>query len=658
MLIREIESGCQGRLCSTTRIDPAMAEAIRRLGFSLHEFALVVALLDTLPMLVSLLVSGLLIWRRPRDRMAVFAAITLVLFSTVLQSSITALSDDALGTWPVAIVQFAGSVCLLWFLCVFPDGQWVPHWTRYLVVAWVAWCALGYFSPLDWPVNQAPRDTIFPLGVLATFCATLIAQAQRYRHHSTDLQRQQAKWVMFGFAVSLACILSDVLVLWRFGPQPPDPAAAVYLIINGLLFVTGLLLMPITLALAVLRYRLFEIDLLISRALVYATLTGGVIGAYIVVVGYLDTLFKTVDNLPISLVAAGLVAVAFQPARQWLQRVVNRFVYGDRDDPYAVLSRLDLSLENSVAADAVLPTIVQTIAEALRLPYASIVGAEADGTHTLLASCGRAAEHVLFLPLVFGNQEVGELRLAPRSGSSGFEPADRRILEDIARHAGAAVHAARLSADLQRSREQLVAAREEERRRLRRDLHDGLGPALAAHGLKIGAARAFAARDPAAADRLLRQLEDDVQTMLEDVRRLAYALRPPSLDQLGLDGALHELAARYEPRVTTSVSIHADVAALPAGVEVAAYRITDEALTNVVRHSRAANCEIRLSHEPSNGVRLEIADDGVGLPDRLRPGIGLNSMRERAEELGGEFHTEPNHPRGTRVIVNLPVRRQ
>jgi signal transduction histidine kinase len=248
---------------------------------------------------------------------------------------------------------------------------------------------------------------------------------------------------------------------------------------------------------------------------------------------------------------------------------------------------------------------------------------------------------------------VGELRLAPRSGSDRFSAADRRLLTDLARQAGAAAHAVRLSADLQRSRERLVAAREEERRRLRRDLHDGLGPVLAAQALKAGSARALYARDPAAADALLGELETDLQAALEDIRRLVYELRPPSLDQLGLAGALRQLAARYEPRLRVSFDLSRQLPALPAGLEVAIYRIADEALANVARHAQAGHCRVRLWAD--GWLRLEVADDGIGLPDEPRPGVGSTSMRERAEELGGTCSLEPNLPHGTRVVVQLPL---
>jgi signal transduction histidine kinase len=215
----------------------------------------------------------------------------------------------------------------------------------------------------------------------------------------------------------------------------------------------------------------------------------------------------------------------------------------------------------------------------------------------------------------------------------------------------------RLTADLQRSRERLVTAREEERRRLRRDLHDGLGPALAAQTLKVGAARVLYGRDPGAADRLLGELERDIAAALADIRRLVYNLRPPTLDELGLCAAIRECAAQYHANGASQLHVAVEAPEhlpnLPAAVEVAAYRITQEALANVARHAGARSCRIRLT--PGELLELEIADDGAGLPAERRLGVGLMSMRERAEELGGTCSVEAALGGGTLVRAQLPL---
>jgi two-component system NarL family sensor kinase len=213
-----------------------------------------------------------------------------------------------------------------------------------------------------------------------------------------------------------------------------------------------------------------------------------------------------------------------------------------------------------------------------------------------------------------------------------------------------------------------VSACEEERRRLRRDLHDSLGPALAGLSRGLEAARNLLTHDVQEADALLAQLKDLTQDTVVDIRRLAYELRPPELDDLGLLPAVREQAAKHTllsraegsdvhgESVEFSVENPEHLPPLPATVEVAAYRITQEAMTNVVRHAQAQSCRIRLALDETSGVlQLQIIDDGVGLPADRRAGVGLASMRERAAELGGTCVIEPVRSGGTRVVVHLPL---
>jgi signal transduction histidine kinase len=418
---------------------------------------------------------------------------------------------------------------------------------------------------------------------------------------------------------------------------------------------------PISLGIgvAVLRYRLWDIDVVINRTLVYGTLTASVVGLYVVIVGYLGALLRTGSNLLISLVATGLVAILFQPLRGWLQRGVNRLLYGQRDEPYAVVARLGRRLEGTLAPDATLVAIVETVAQALKLPYAAITlahGAEGSDFQTA-AAFGLPVENPFTLPLTYQAEPVGQLLLAPRQRGDTFTPTDRRLLEDLARQIGVAAHAVQLTYDLQKSRERLVLAREEERRRLRRDLHDGLGPTLAALALKASAVAEQIPDAPEAASALAGELTGDLRATIGEIRRLVYALRPPVLDELGLLAALRECAERYRDVAgapTMTLTLPASLPPLPAAVEVAALRITQEALTNTVRHAGARTCAIELACGAAF-LTLTVSDDGSGIPEWTQAGVGLRSMRERAEELGGSCAISSALSGGVRVDVSLPL---
>jgi signal transduction histidine kinase len=345
-----------------------------------------------------------------------------------------------------------------------------------------------------------------------------------------------------------------------------------------------------------------------------------------------------------------------------LQRSANRLLYGERDDPYALLSRLGQRLEATLAPEALLPAIVETTGQALKLPYVAILIRQGDALH-LAAAYGMAPDPATLvrLPLVSHTERVGELALAPRAPGESFAGADLRLLQNLAQQMAVAVHNVRLTADLrqltaelQQSRERLVVAREDERRRLRRDLHDGLGPQLASQTLTLSAARTLLRRDPDAAETLLADATAHAQQAITDIRRLIYALRPPALDDLGLVAALQEQIHQYRASgVAITLRAPEQLPPLPAAVEVACYRIAQEALTNVVRHAHARNCAIQITID--SAVALDISDDGQGLPPVYQSGVGLNSMRERAAELSGTFAVEPGPSGGTWVRVRLPL---
>jgi signal transduction histidine kinase len=260
--------------------------------------------------------------------------------------------------------------------------------------------------------------------------------------------------------------------------------------------------------------------------------------------------------------------------------------------------------------------------------------------------------------MVYQDETIGHLIVSPRSPGEEFGAADRRLLGDLARQAGIAAHAAQVTTALRQARLGLVTAREEERRRLRRDLHDGLGPALAGVTMGLHATRTTIGIDPGRAADMLGGIEKQVEDAVRDIRRLVYGLRPPALDEYGLYRAIQQYAANVEGQ-RTAAGLTITVAAperglgeLPAAVEVAAYRIATEAITNVSRHARATACHVRL--ELDGVLHVDVTDDGTGMSAGTPSGIGLAAMRERAAELGGELSVS-SAGEGTRVWARLPI---
>ncbi len=472
--------------------------------------------------------------------------------------------------------------------------------------------------------------------------ASVIVRLRRAR----GAQRQQLKW--FAYASALLVVVGAL----QSAPGNLGLAVPAWWNVFNFLLAMALVAFPFTVAVAILRYRLWDIDILINRTLVYGGLTAAIIALYILLVGALSTLSQTTGNLVISLLATGMIAILFQPFRERLQRGINRLMYGERDEPVALIARLGQNLETMMAPDALLFTLVRTIAEALKLPYVAIETRQGDVMLTA-AAYGQASSQVQRIPLVYQGEAYGHLLVARRSVNESLSTADLNMLHIIAQQAGMAVHAVQLTADLQRSREQLVVAREEERRRIRRDLHDGLGPALASLAMQADEARESTRTDPDKTEAALEDIASKAQEALKDIRRLVYGLRPPALDELGLIGALRQGAANAPNGVHIDVDAPESMPALPAAVEVAAFRIVQETLNNVARHSHAQCCTVVIA--VSNELSIEITDDGVGLPSNLRSGVGMISLRERAAELGGTCVVESVEGGGARVIARLPL---
>ncbi|MGH3086129.1 MAG: sensor histidine kinase [Rubrobacteraceae bacterium] len=640
---------CAGSACISHQLTPEGMSSLRDLGISADFYAAYSVALSVLFAGVCLSVAAVILRRAPGEGMALPGAMMLVFFGVVFPETLRAMAEHPLWQWPVSAVAFLGFVSAVLFINLFPGGRFAPRWTMLAALVWISAVGQGIFLPGS---TEGFRGSLVnSLMFVCAAGASVFALVYRYRREADSIQRQQTKWVVFGIAAALGgVVVMAVAEAAFFSSGPPG-------LFDTLVFrsaqIVLLLLIPLSIGAAILRYRLWDIDLVINRALVYGALTAMVVGLYVLVVGGLGVMLRVEGNLLVSILAAGLVAVLFAPLRDRLQRFVNRLMYGERDDPYKVLSRLGERLEGTLSPGAVLPAIAETIRDALKLPYAAVEIRRKDAFEVATES-GEPTETPLRLPLLHAGETVGRLVLGPRAGDDAFSAAERRLLEDLARQVGAAVHSVRLSADLQKSRERLVNAREEERRRLRRDLHDGLGPQLAGMTMKAEAARDLICEDPARADALLASLTEQAQISVENIRSLVYALRPPALDALGLAGALRTHASGYDGTPNVIIEAPDELPPLSAAVEVAAYLIAIEAVNNAVRHAEAKRCVVRISLD-EDVLRVEITDDGRGFGDDCGTGVGLASMCERAEELGGAFGVEETSSGGVRVVATLPL---
>lgn len=548
----------------------------------------------------------------------------------------------------------------------FPTGKLLsPLWRVQviLILSHLIWWAIAtILRPWPWSFYGI-SDTRIPNGIpgseqffdaisnalsipaVLMFLLVPIAMFLRYRR-AEDVERQQMKYPIS----SIIILLFAILTLWTFPNLSELEAEYSYPFTWSMA-----MLFPISIGVAILRHKLFDIDLIINRALVYGILSALIIGLYIMIVSVLGILVQAQTSVLSGLVATGIVAVIFQPLRERLQQIVNRVLYGERDDPAGVLSRLAHHLEKADTATAILPNLVQTIANTLKIPYVAIWLPTLNDKMEVVTEWGKAPEHREMISLVYQNKTIGNLVVAPRGINERFTQSERTLLTTIAALTATTVRAVQLSDELQQSRQRIVTAREEERRRIRRDLHDGLGPQLASQTLSLEAISQLMKTNPDKAQSLIKTLQTQADEAIQDVRRLVYALRPPALDDLGLVGALKQTISRYEnSHLQIDLALLDIPEELPAAIETAIFRIAQEALTNVVRHSQATRCIIRL-YATTCDIQIEIEDNGHGIADDYQSGVGLQAMRERASELKGETTVDALPTSGTIVKTKIPL---
>jgi two-component system, NarL family, sensor kinase len=544
-------------------------------------------------------------------------------------------------SWPWPIGLFLPLALLL-----FPDGRALsPRWRA---VAWAVVLTSPLFV-LEMGLGPEPVGEEFPPGYLTlpqyddlaalwviaelrTSLAILLAVVSlvvRY-HRGDEQRRRQLLWLVLAAIVVIA-----VVIPWSFVSGTP------------IVVLFAIPLIPIAVTVGIVRAQLLDIRLVVSRTLSWVLLSIGALVGYVVLVAALDTFLSA--RVGKSALVTVLVALALAPLLPRVQRLVDRWMYGDRGNPARIASRVGEQLASGDRDDLV--GVAEAIRTALRLPYVAV-----RTPAGLLAESGARGGVSDVVPLSYAGHDAGEIVVGLRPGERRLSSADRSTLGIVGASLALAVRAVELTSDLRHSRERLVMAREEERRRIRQDLHDGLGPTLTGVALSADAAANLLESDPDAVHDLLAALRRDTRVAIADVRRLVDDLRPPALDELGLLQALRQRADQLAWRSDgSSISVELQVPevlpALPAAVEVAAYRIATEALTNVARHAGASGATLELR---CNGrLDLEVLDDGPAT-QTWSPGIGVSGMRERATELGGTFEAGPCAS-GGRVFVSIPL---
>jgi signal transduction histidine kinase len=478
--------------------------------------------------------------------------------------------------------------------------------------------------PEGWARTAADLEWLLQVPLLLV----LVAVALRLLRADAD-ERTQVMSLLLAMGVFVVAVVAGRAV-W-----PP---------VADLLDVVAAAFLAVVLVSAVLRRRLAGVAVVVSHSFVYALLVLLVAGGYAAAVGLLSTAGAELSPFGAGVVAASAALVVL-PLRRRLQRLVDRVMHGDRADPYAALTRLAARSHGAPTSEEVLAAVAGSVAVSLRVPWVRVTSSGTAAVHGT-SSGGQEIQ----APLVSGDVEVGLIEVGASPGRR-LGPGDVALLADLGRHAGVAVDAVRLAEAASSHQRRLVAAREEERRRLGRELHDELGPTVAGLSMQLGILRDLVRTQPDVVVDRLDALHASADRALADIRRVAHDLRPPVLDQLGLEGGVRQLAEALGLRVR----VESSASPLPAVVELAAYRICAEALTNVARHAGATTVTVDL-REVEDALVVRIADDGRGLDPGATPGVGIDSMSERAAELGGRLEVATGPLGGTRVAAVLPLR--
>jgi signal transduction histidine kinase len=561
-----------------------------------------------------------------------------------------------------------GALAFLFLL--FPTGRLrSPRWRP---VAWFIGCALALIAVTNlvvatkaWnhPFSQEPSGgllvglLLFALPLLGALGASLAAVVVRFRGSAGD-ERLQLKWF-----VTAAAILVVTFVASFFTSSSNSAPPTAISVLQSMAFV----FLWTAIAIAVMKYRLYEIDIVINRAVVYASLAVFITLVYVGLVVGVGTLVGHRGSPLLSAIAAAVIAVAFQPVRERSRRFANRVVFGKRATPYEVLSDFAERMAGTYSVEEILPWTARMLAEGMGAVRADVwlaVGSElraagswpAPVTERIPLSDDGSIDvpyAARVAPVRYRGELLGALSVQKASGDS-VTATDDKLLADVASQAGLIFRNVRLIEELRASRQRIVAAQDQARRRLERDIHDGAQQQLVALAVKLNLTQSLMRKSPERADEMLSQLKAETADALTNLRDLARGIYPPLLADQGLVAAL-ESQARKSP---VPVIVHADgVGRFSQDTEAAVYFCTLEALQNVAKYANASSVIVGLS-ERDHSLTFTVQDDGVGFdPSGTAHGTGMQGMADRMAALGGELRVTSALGNGTLIEGSVPIDR-
>ncbi len=588
-------------------------------------------------------------------------------------------------SWVSSTIFPAGAVALM--LLLFPDGhlpsrRWKPLAVTCMVVTTVIVPVAIFYpgplstsatfatpnNPIGLPLTGGLEIAVQSLGLLwlpgiALFLAAASAPLVRMRRAAAD-ERQQLKWIAYAVTVTAVAYIPLAFL-------PNSTAAGLADIAIGF----GILV-PIAAGIAIFKHRLYDIDIVISRTLVYGSLAVFITAVYVGIAVGIGSLVGSggKPNLGLSILATAIVAVGFQPVRERVQRVANRLVYGKRATPYEVLSEFSGRVAETYAADDVLPRMARVLQEGTGAESATVWLRGGDELRAASTIFPESANGLASVPMRDGSLPVlpgptrsvevrhqgdllGALSVNKRRGEA-LTPIEQKLVDDLAHQAGLVLKNVGLTAELQArledlraSRQRLVTAQDEERRRLERNLHDGAQQHLVALKVKLGLAEMLLARDPEKATATLQQLKGDADEALETLRDLARGIYPPLLAEKGLVTALESQARKATLPVVVD---GAGITRYPQDLEAAVYFCVLEALQNMQKYAKATQATVCL-RETDGRLQVEVEDDGAGFDvATAERGAGLTNMEDRLDAVGGDLSIRSSPGSGTRLSVSLP----